>query len=242
MYCVNGQAPYFMTLQEARWYAINNNLLVLNEMRADGLYKALADIYDEDKNLVGTILSPPDDVLERQGYKAKKAGMLDSLYYIKGGTTTLLILNPDGSIADNFRLDYMAKNNRYRVPYVDGELPFMTIEEACEFLYRIYSSEHAMIDAGSPILDASGKIHAYVIKFDKNTVIYGSGRKWKEVLPNGRLGKAVKAHYSSTSTNCGTIKIDWDRPLVITNESRSEKARELCKKALALENGHQEAE
>lgn len=242
MYCVNGQAPYFMTLQEARWYAINGNHLDLNEMRVNGLYKALADIFDEDKNLVGTILSPPDDVLERQGNKAKKAGMLDTLYYIKGGTTVLRVLNPDGSLSDDFRLDYMVKNNRYRVPCVDGELPFVTIEEACEFLYRAYSSEHAMIDAGSPIMNSRGKIHAYVIKFDKNTVIYGSGRKWKEVLPNGRLGKAVKVRYGTTATNQGTFKTNWGRPLVLTKEPTSEKARDLCKEALALKNGHQEEE
>lgn len=223
MYCVNGQAPYFMTLQEARWYAINGNHLDLNEMRANGLYKALADIFDEDKKLVGTIVSPPDDVLEKQGYKAEKAGLLDALYYIKGGTTIIQVLNKDGSLSDVFRLDYMAKNNKYRVPYVDGELPFMTIEEACEFLYKIYSSEKAMIDAGSPIMDSKGKIHAYVIKFDKDTVIYGNGKKWKEVLPNGRLGKAVKAHYSPTATNCGTIKVDWYRPMVISKNPTSEK-------------------
>lgn len=217
MYCVNGKLPYFKTVQEARAHALKISDQWLGENRMNGLYRALADIYDDKGVRVGSIVCAPD-IFEAVH---PKNGIGFGFYYMKEGTTEIQFMNAcDGSLApETARADLDPAKNRYRVPYEGGELPFTDLDEARAFLYKIFSTPQAVIDSGSPIVDADGKTLGMVLKRDTDTVIFGNGRKWKVVRPNGKLGKAVNARYGDV---CGITrtKVAWEHPLIIGEGSK----------------------
>lgn len=218
MYCVNGQAPYFKTLQEARRHALVSKDLWLDELRENGLYKAVADIYDDNGGMVGSLICAPDPILALKS----KTGIGFGFYYLKEGTTRIQFMNAcDGGLApDVVDLDFKAQNNKYRIPFKDGDLPFTDIDEARAFLYKVFNDSETQMGSGCPILNLDGEILGFVLKHDPETIIYGSCRKWKEVKPNGRLGKAVKARYASTATALDTKKVYWDKPMLISKDSK----------------------
>ena len=140
MYCVNGQAPFFKTIQEARMHALVSKDQWLKELRQNGLYEALADIYDDDRNLVGTILRPPE---EWRDVGSNHGARPEGIYYLKNGTTNIQFLKTeDGSLAPEIvNLDFNTDNNRFIVPSSkdgDVDVPFTSINDARAFLYRIF--------------------------------------------------------------------------------------------------------
>ena len=184
MYCVNGKAPYFKTLQEARAYALTLPEIGMNY---DNIAIVVAYIHNGEGELVGRVVRPPDDVEH-----AKELGY----YYLQQGSTDLVAISDDGSVAeDGFVLDYSGDTNRYFIKSKDKDLPFKTLDDARKFLYKVLVIDEAPVGAGNAILNADDKVMGFVIKHEPGVVIFGSGRKYHEVRPNGRIGKAVRTRY-----------------------------------------------
>lgn len=197
MYCVNGNPPYFRTLQEARAYALASSDLWLGEVREGGFYAVLVDIYDDTKVLAGSVVYPPDAPMRKVGDR-EVVDTEQGIFYLKAGTTTLQFVDPrDGSILTSYgTFDFNMSNNRYRIPFRQGDLPFMTIEDARRYQYDSYQDPDSIRNFGSPILNRRGEVVGLTFKTNDGRILYGKGKKWYELRPDGRLGRAVKGNFT----------------------------------------------